>query len=117
MVLEKSKGAKEQGSKGAKEQGSKGAREQGNKGAREQGNKEVRSKRQNLLNSPDFQVGMREGLDPVFNGLDFFQEAGSLCGDLLVEGHDGFDFLWGALVVLGIGEEILADHLAVVPLT
>ena len=33
-----------------------------------------------------------------------------------MEGHDGFDFFGRALVVLGIGEEILADHLAVVPL-
>ena len=33
-----------------------------------------------------------------------------------MESHDGFDFFGRALVVLGIGEEILADHLAVVPL-
>jgi len=110
-----------------------------NRGTREQGNKEHGSKKElsgdrfylgsirniqhgrksekyNLLNSPDFQVGMGEVLDPVFNGLDFCKEAGGLCGDLLLEGHDGLDFFGRALMVLGIGEEILADHLAVVPL-
>jgi hypothetical protein len=37
-------------------------------------------------------------------------------GDLLVEGHEGFNLLWIEFVIFGIFQDVLGDHGTIMPL-